>query len=1549
MKTGTLAAPPQQNPQRPGFRFDGWTYNGQPFDLRTPILQDTTLTAQWPKTTDWVLSPDHGPASGARLTISPPDRQEPYYTSIHSAGDQIAGLTGDGRIYTWTKDSTPMQVPFPAQASDGFHYLQATAGSREQAALGSDQHIYTWNSLEATPTILATSRNTQFTSINLNGDRLLAVDRQGQVHVFQTSQKGRRNPKPYGQETISLPGKAQAVLAVASSSRALIVDADGQAWTWDTSKTGNAKPASVKQNPEIRIVQAQALSQGFLLLDADGQPRYLAGSTAIPATVGLPDGAQASRITTSNDQAVITDADGHIWAWKPGKTPIRADDGSRPYVQAVSAGGKITAISRQGDLYGWSLDGQGQPGKPARLDTMQAPILESASLDGQALTLTRSNGSWQADMPARQPGQAAILITGRQDGKPFTRSLRYTIGQPLARAAEPGSAFTARFDTGGGNPIPADQTVPAPYGRVKRPSPDPVREGFLFDGWFIGEVAYDFSRPVGKDLTLTAHWTPTSRNSRWSISPNKGSQLGNETTTITPPDSASRGIRFNQISGGRNYDYGFSLAVGSDGNAYAWGRNSSGQLGDGTITERHTPVMVPKPAGAPADFTYLQVSAGQDHSLAVGSDGNAYAWGNNKYGQLGDGTGSSQKTPVKVGKPAGAPADFTYVQVSAGQYHSLAVGSDGNAYAWGRNDKGQLGDGTTSSQNTPVRVKTPDRKTYPDLPADFTYLQISGGDYHSLALGSDGNAYAWGYNGSGRLGDGTTSSQNTPVRVKTPDRKTYPDLPADFTYLQISGGDYHSLALGSDGNAYAWGYNGSGRLGDGTTSSQNTPVRVKTPDRKTYPDLPADFTYLQISGGDYHSLALGSDGNAYAWGYNGSGRLGDGTTSSQNTPVRVKTPDRKTYPDLPADFTYLQISGGDYHSLALGSDGNAYAWGYNGSGRLGDGTTSSQNTPVRVKTPDRKTYPDLPADFTYLQISGGDYHSLALGSDGNAYAWGYNGSGRLGDGTTSSQNTPVRVKTPDRKTYPDLPADFTYLQISGGDYHSLALGSDGNAYAWGYNGSGRLGDGTTSSQNTPVRVKTPDRKTYPDLPADFTYLQISGGDYHSLALGSDGNAYAWGYNGSGRLGDGTTSSQNTPVRVKTPDRKTYPDLPADFTYLQISGGDYHSLALGSDGNAYAWGYNGSGRLGDGTTSSQNTPVRVKTPDRKTYPDLPADFTYLQISGGDYHSLALGSDGNAYAWGYNGSGRLGDGTTSSQNTPVRVKTPDRKTYPDLPADFTYLQISAGGDHSLAVGSDGYAYAWGCNYYGNLGNNTASGRSDTNPVPVRVRDPSNPTDKSKGLKATQVSGGVHDSLAVGSDGYAWAWGFNNYGQLGNNSSGSSSSVPVRVRDPSNPTDKSQGLQAVQVSGGNYYSLAVGSDGNAWAWGYNSAGQLGDNSTNSKSVPVPVSFNLQLVITGVRFDQTPASGLTRGDGSSVSVLTPAHQPGTVTVSVDYTLGGAGSTLTDKSLTYTYLPAGVLPKAGGEGILLALATGMTGMGGILASRRHRQETRQLVHASHE
>ena len=950
VKTGTLAAPLQENPQRPGFRFDGWTLDGQPFDFQTPILQDTTLAAKWTKPTDWTLSPDHGPTTGARLSISPPDRQEPYYIRLQTAGEQTVGLTGDGRIYTWTQNNIPEQAPFPIQADDGFHYLQAAAGSRLQAALGSDQHIYTWTNQQPKPVILHPSTNIQFTSISMNGGRLIAVDQQGRVHAFQDDQDESRNPTPKlaEQATTSLPEQAQAVLAVASGSRTLALDSDRQGWIWDTTNNEETKPISIKQDPGIRIIQAQALSKGFLLLDADGQAYYQAGNTASMTPVSLPDGVQTSRIAANGDQTMITGKDGHVWAWKPGKTPTRADNGKQRYMQTVRIGSRITAVNRQGSLYQWNLDDQGQLSKPDRFNTTQAPTLESASMDGQPLTLTKNNDSWQADTPARQPGQTTILIVGRQDSQPFTRSLNYTVDQTLTRDGQLDSTYTVHFNTGEGGPTPQDQSIQPVYGRVHRPTPDPTRAGYQFDGWFIGQVAYDFSSAVSKDLTLTAHWTPTKQNNQWSISPDKGSQLGKETTTITPPTNTSRGIRFSQASGG-GYLFadqtGYSLAVGSDGNAYAWGNNKFGQLGIGTTARQNTPVPVPKPAGAPTDFTYVQVVAGGYHSLAIGSDGYVYAWGLNDHGQLGNNTTSNSSLPVRVHGPNNSGEGLKAIQVTGGAWNSMALGVDGTVYTWGSISKGYDRNGS-SQQTFPAAVKDSS-----DASGVFHAVQISTGWSFDMAIGQDGYVYVWGYNTNGQFGNNTNNGTSanifnpTPGRVFASSKSTAAAGPW-LKAVQVSAGYWYALAIDTDGNTWAWGQNTYGSLGNGTSNGEYdanpVPVRVK------YPVTAGPVTAKQVNAGGYYALAIDTDGNTWAWGRNDFGQLGDNTTSNRYTPVKVFASAQSTSSAGPWMNT-VQISARWQHSLAIGTNGYAKAWGDNQYGQLGNPNAGSRSlAPVLV-------------------------------------------------------------------------------------------------------------------------------------------------------------------------------------------------------------------------------------------------------------------------------------------------------------------------------------------------------------------------------------------------------------------------------------------------------------------------------------------------------------------------------------------------------------------------------------------------------------------------
>ncbi len=387
-----------------------------------------------------------------------------------------------------------------------------------------------------------------------------------------------------------------------------------------------------------------------------------------------------------------------------------------------------------------------------------------------------------------------------------------------------------------------------------------------------------------------------------------------------------------------------------------------------------------------------------------------------------------------------------------------------------------------------------------------------------------------------------------------------------------------------------------------------------------------------ISGPPIETRAAGSSvvvsGSAWAWGMNNYGQLGNGTTTTTgcgciSTPVAVS---------LPSGTTVTAIAGGQFHSLALTSSGQVLAWGNNGDGELGNGTTTDSSTPVAVS---------LPSGTTVTAIAGGSYHSLALTSSGQVLAWGSNNRGQLGNGTTTYSSIPVPVS---------LPSGTTVTAIAGGGYHSLALTSTGQVLAWGNNVQGELGNGTTTDSSTPVPVS---------LPSGTTVTAIAGGFEYSLALTSTLHVLAWGLNANGELGNGTTTNSSTPVAVSQP----------WGTYVTaIAGGLFHSLALTSTGQVLDWGYNGEGELGNGTTTNSSTPVPVS---------LPSGTTVTAIAGGQDHSLALTSSGQVLAWGYNAEGELGNGTTTTTgcfciSTPVVVSTL-----------LAAVAIAAGGYHSLAI--------------------------------------------------------------------------------------------------------------------------------------------------------------------------------------------------------------------------------------------------------------------------
>lgn len=354
----------------------------------------------------------------------------------------------------------------------------------------------------------------------------------------------------------------------------------------------------------------------------------------------------------------------------------------------------------------------------------------------------------------------------------------------------------------------------------------------------------------------------------------------------------------------------------------AWGANESGQLGDNGRTDQFAPNQVTR-TGALAGKSITAWTAGANHSIALCSDGTLVTWGDNTYGQIGNGTTTGSLVPVLISN-TGVLAGKTVVGIAAGQYHNLALCSDGTLVAWGYNYYGQLGNGTTTQSGVPVAVNKS------GVLSGKLLIGVSAGVYHSLVLCGDGTVAAWGYNGNGELGNGGTGFSTLPVAVDMSGVLVGKGISA------ISAGSFHNIALATDGTFVGWGYNGYGQLGDGSTNSSSVPVRV---------DVSGALygkAIRSIAAGYYHSLALCGDGTVAAWGYNGEGELGDGTDVASSMPVTVDSGGAL------AGRLVTGIATGAMHSLASCADGTLVSWGFNSNGQLGNGVSGGSGVPQPV-------------------------------------------------------------------------------------------------------------------------------------------------------------------------------------------------------------------------------------------------------------------------------------------------------------------------------------------------------------------------------------------------------------------------------------------------------------------------------------------------------------------------------------------------------------------------------------------------------------------------
>jgi alpha-tubulin suppressor-like RCC1 family protein len=372
----------------------------------------------------------------------------------------------------------------------------------------------------------------------------------------------------------------------------------------------------------------------------------------------------------------------------------------------------------------------------------------------------------------------------------------------------------------------------------------------------------------------------------------------------------------------------------------------------------------------------------------------------------GSGRGEAAQSPADHGVKLASPTPVPATAITAGLNHSCALIRAGGVKCWGSNDHAQLGDAFKWSHRlTPNDVA--------GLSGGVT--AIAAGVRHSCALTATGGAKCWGMNSEGTLGDGTTNKYWEPVDVS--------GLSSGVTAI-AAGSDY-SCAVTSTGGVKCWGYNRWGVLGDGTTTHRSTPVDVS--------GLTSGVT--AVAAAFVHTCALTTSGGVKCWGGNGSGQLGDGTTTDRLTPVDVVGL---------SDVTAIAAS------CALTRTGGVKCWGRNNYGQLGDGTTRDSSTPVDVS--------GLTSGVT--AIAGNSAHTCALISTGGVKCWGENDFGQLGDGTTGNRSTPVDAS--------GLSSGVTAIAV--GSFHSCAITRTGGSKCWGWNVNYQLGDGTTVTRLTPVTV-----------------------------------------------------------------------------------------------------------------------------------------------------------------------------------------------------------------------------------------------------------------------------------------------------------------------------------------------------------------------------------------------------------------------------------------------------------------------------------------------
>jgi alpha-tubulin suppressor-like RCC1 family protein len=642
-----------------------------------------------------------------------------------------------------------------------------------------------------------------------------------------------------------------------------------------------------------------------------------------------------------------------------------------------------------------------------------------------------------------------------------------------------------------------------------------------------------------------------------------------------------------------NVATGHTLALNSDGVLWGWGNNDYGQAGGGAWPFKPTPSIIS------TDQHWQRVASGANYSVAINDKHDIYTWGNNENGQLGR-EGSSDTIPA----PLAEEIRSNWQEIASGDRHTLAlraypeISEDSGCavgcslWSWGANNHGQLGLGSKSEESSlPQRVETARKWIFIAAQGDTSY-----------AIDTERKLFIWGRNNKGQYGEGISGERYKPERdvggltgwlfvapgyshvlavretssghhqVYSWGQNDYGQLGRDGTefirrinefdqhnnsWQFISAGDDTSLVIDSRGVLYSFGRNDFGQAGIGDVGAGNT--------RK--PNRVDDGKWIELSADYHHTMAISEDKKLFAWGLNAEGQLGDGSYTSKQFPVQI------------GDKSWVGVDTGFKHTVAIDSQGRLYTWGDNEFGQIGDNEVEEgRNVPGRVKFDGKSKL--FEGGDNWGEIAAGYAVSFAVNkTDNTLWGWGVNAGYQVASidpdhcpaevyfsGRCDFIRNPEKIEIPafSEDDYPKIRA------LAAGDHFGVALYESAPAVMW-----GPFYPAFVGPFSTPTNINI-----------DQSWQSVEASDSHMLAINTAGLLVSWGNNEYGQLGLG----------IEDPIVKDLTIQPGEFLWESIETGSSHSVGILDDGTLWAWGNNALGQLGNGSLEGSLHPVQIDHPE-----------------------------------------------------------------------------------------------------------------------------------------------------------------------------------------------------------------------------------------------------------------------------------------------------------------------------------------------------------------